>query len=372
MKISLGHLFAITLTLLCISNPSFSHIQSDSVWKSKPSIYIGGFLDVYYFYDFNSPIGHRQPFLFNHNRHNEFNVNNALLQFNLAHQKYRVNIGLHAGTYAHDNYAHEQMMLRSIYEANVGISLSKKNNLWLDAGIFSSHMGFESALSIENPTLTRSLVAENSPYYLSGVKLTYIPSEKLEIAAILSNGWQRIQRITGSSLPSGGTQIIYNPSDKITLNWSTFVTSEFPDSTRRMRYFSNIFAQFQATKKFSLIVGFDCGAEQAVKNSVRYNPWLAPVLIARYDFSHKWGAAVRTEYFHDEYNTIINTGNSSPIQLFGSSLTIDYSPIEQISCRIEGRFFQNSTRAFDKNNTIEYSNFFIGASLGIKFGKTWN
>jgi hypothetical protein len=52
--------------------------------------------------------------------------------------------------------------LKNIYEANVGISLNKKNNLWVDAGVMPSHIGFESAISMDNWYLTRSLLAENS------------------------------------------------------------------------------------------------------------------------------------------------------------------------------------------------------------------
>lgn len=84
-----------------------------------------------------------------------------------------------------------QLLLQHIYESNIGISLNKKNNLWLDAGIFGSHIGFESAISKDCWTLTRSLFAENSPYYLSGTKLTYNPNEHWEFAVIICNGWQR-------------------------------------------------------------------------------------------------------------------------------------------------------------------------------------
>ena len=37
------------------------------------------------------------------------------------------------------------------------------DNLWLDAGIFVSHIGLESANSRDNLTLTRSIMADNSP-----------------------------------------------------------------------------------------------------------------------------------------------------------------------------------------------------------------
>ncbi|WP_133272779.1 outer membrane beta-barrel protein [Hymenobacter radiodurans] len=43
----------------------------------------------------------------------------------------------------------------------------------MDTGIFTSHLGFELALSKDNWTLSRSLMAKNSPYYEAGVRITY-------------------------------------------------------------------------------------------------------------------------------------------------------------------------------------------------------
>jgi hypothetical protein len=170
----------------------------DSIWKQKPELRLAGFLEVFYAYDFNKPQGNsRQPFLYNHNRHNEFNLNLGYVKLGLEHTKYRANLALHAGTFVNDNYAAEPGVLKHVFEANVGLSLNKANNLWLDAGIFASHIGFESAVSIDNWTLTRSLLAENSPYFLSGAKLTFTPNSKWTVAALVCNGWQRIQRVQG-------------------------------------------------------------------------------------------------------------------------------------------------------------------------------
>ena len=69
--------------------------QIDSKWNQKPQVNITGFVDAYYVYDFNKPTGNRQDFFFNHNRHNEFNINNAVAIIALDHQKYRMNLGLH-------------------------------------------------------------------------------------------------------------------------------------------------------------------------------------------------------------------------------------------------------------------------------------
>jgi hypothetical protein len=50
----------------------------------------------------------------------------------LLQSDYRANFALHAGTYSNDNYSAEPGVLKSIFEANIGISLNKKRNLWLD------------------------------------------------------------------------------------------------------------------------------------------------------------------------------------------------------------------------------------------------
>jgi len=151
-----------SLFLNCI----FFSTQVYPGWNQKPTVNIYGFVDIYYVYDFNKPVtDYRQSFFYNHNRHNEFNLNLGLIRLQLVHPKYRANLSMQTGTYANDNYAAEPGVLKNIYEAVVGISLNKENNLWLDAGIMGSHLGFESAVSIDNLTLTRSLSAENSCFY---------------------------------------------------------------------------------------------------------------------------------------------------------------------------------------------------------------
>ena len=240
-------LFTITIAFLLSS--AYSSAKNDSLWNKKPELTLSGFLDAYYVYDFNKPKGNsRQTFLYNHNRHNEFNLNLALIKLGLQNDKYRANLALQTGTYANDNYAAEPGLLKSIFEANVGISLNRNNSLWLDAGVLPSYIGFEYAISADNLTLTRSLLVENSPYYLSGAKLTYTASEKLEIAGLVLNGWQRIQRLQGNSMPSLGTQVIFTPSKKTTFNWSTFIGTDDPDSITRMRYFNNFYGVFQISE----------------------------------------------------------------------------------------------------------------------------
>jgi hypothetical protein len=362
-------MFLLVNHLLLTMNHCFA--QTDSVWHQKPTLEISGFADVFYVYDFKQPQGtKRQTFLFNHNRHNEFNLNLGWVKLKLEQTKYRANLALQTGTYANDNYAAEPRLLKSIFEANIGISLNKKNNLWLDAGVLPSHISFESAISIDNWTMTRSLLAENSPYFLTGAKLTYNPTNKLEIAGLILNGWQRIQRLQGNSCPSFGTQINFSPTEKITFNWSSFIGTDDPDTTRRIRYFNNFYGKFQFTEKFGLIAGFDIGTQQKTKNNSAYDFWLGTIIIGQFKINQNWKTAIRAEYYQDKTGIIVPTGTTNGFKTTGLSLNFDYSPTQNIICRLEGRWLNSQDNIFETKTAPTNNNFIIGTSMAIKFSET--
>lgn len=366
MKVTWQYKLVLILSFLSVKLSA----QTEEVWQQKPSLTISGFADVFYVFDFNLPLGTvRQSFLYNHNRHNELNLNLAYIKFGLNHSKYRSNIALQAGTYANDNYAAEPGVLKNIFEASIGISLNQKNNLWLDAGILPSHIGFESTISSDNWTMTRSILAENSPYFLAGTKLTFTPTEKWEIAGLLVNGWQRIQRLPGNSLPALGSQVKYKLTEKITLNWSSFIGTDDPDSTRRIRYFSNFYGQFQLTDKFGLIAGFDIGAQQRVKNSATYDAWLSPVIIGQFTLGKSWKTAIRAEYYQDKTGVIIPIESTTGFKTTGLSLNLDYSPTQNIICRLEGRWLTSQDNLFESKRGLNRGNLILGTSIAIRFSE---
>ena len=363
--LKLNFYLAISLFIFCLTAQG----QTDSsAWGQKPEVSYSGYVDIFYAYDFNEPkTNYRQPFFYNHNRHNEFNLNIGLIKITAKHLKYRANIALQAGTYVMDNYAAEPTALQHIYEGNAGLSLNKKNNLWIDAGIFGSHIGFESAISKDSWTLTRSLLAENSPYYLSGAKLTYNPNIHWELATIICNGWQRIKKVSENSLPAFCTQIKYTTADRLTINWSTFIGTDDPDSTRRMRYFNNFYVQSQPTKKFGFIAGFDIGAQQTKKDSSGYNIWFSPVIIVRYSLTDRWSTSLRAEYYHDKDGVIIATGTPNGFQTSGLSLNLDYSPVKNVAWRLEGRWLDSIDKIFPRQNKNVNDNFAIVSSIAVSF-----
>ncbi|WP_209331437.1 porin [Lunatimonas salinarum] len=358
-------LFALGVSFLC----SFGAIAQES---NRPIINISGFADVYYGYDFNRPVSNERPdFLFNHTRHNEVNLNLGLVQMDVDGGYYRGSLGLMVGTYAQYNLAAEQDLLKNVFEAYAGIALDQDRKLWLDAGIFASHIGFESAISSENFTLTRSLLAENSPYFLSGAKLTFTPSSKWEFEAGVFNGWQRIQRLPGNTSPSFGTRITHTPTENLTLNWSTFVGNDFPQEDKRMRYFNNLYAQMQVSPKVGLILGFDYGIQQEANSEVmagenrQFDHWFSPIGIFKVDFNEKWRMALRGEYYQDENGVIIDALSPDGFKTTGFSINLDRKISEHILFRIEARHLQNATPNFIENNELVRGNTLLIGGLSI-------
>jgi hypothetical protein len=350
-----------------ISSLFFFHAasQTDSI---APALKVHGYIDLYYSYDFNKPPDHHRPdFLYSYNRHNELNLNLGIIGISWKRENARAAITLGAGTYVNANYANEPDVLKNIYEASAGIKISKKSRLWIDAGIFSSHLGFESAMGKDNQTLSRSIMAENSPYYETGAKISYASqNEKWFLSFLLLNGWQRIRRVDGNNTPAFGHQLTYSPNEKLSLNSSSFIGNDKPDSMRMMRYFHNLYARIQCDKSFSLVLGFDIGAEQKMKGSSSYNVWYTPVVIGRYAMNRS-AIAVRMEYYSDRNYVIISPDGAGGFSTWGFSLNYDLSFNEHVVWRIESRLFSSKEDIFLKDALPKSTNFNVTTSISVGF-----
>jgi len=341
----------------------------NSYAQDKPAIKVSGYLETYYLYDYNKPTDNNRPsFVYSHNRHNEVNLNLGFIKGNYDDGTVRANLSVMAGTYANANLAAEPGVLKNIYEANAGLKLSKKSNLWIDAGIFASHIGFESAVSKDCWGLTRSILAENSPYYESGAKLTYISDDsKWLLSGLFLNGWQHIQRPNGNNTPAFGTQITFTPNSKITLNYSTFIGNDKPDIAKQMRYFHNFYGMFHFTDNFHLTTGFDYGKEQKSKGSSDYNNWYSPVVIVKVNFNDKWGMTGRWEYYSDKNGVIIATGTPNGFKTTGYSLNIDYAPVSNAVIRLEGKVYDSKDKIFTRGSKLVNHDATLTTSIAVSF-----
>jgi hypothetical protein len=328
---------------------------------TAPIVHISGYIEAYYGFDFDKPINNQKPFfIYNHKRHNETNINLAYVKATYNTPKTRANAALMVGNYVQYNLANEPAALRHIMEANIGIKLNAKKNIWLDAGIMPSHIGFESAVGMDCSTVSRSIVAENSPYYEAGIKVTATNTkENISVALMLLNGWQTIQKPNASQQPSYGAQLNYKPNPNFNLNYSNFVGSVQPDTANNLRTYHNFYAIYHPQKyKINITTGID----KDPQTSKKY--WYAPVVILQYIYNDQLKIAARAEYFCDARQAILPTFIPSGLRLFGASINFDYHIAPNSLVRIEAKNYAAQEPIF-RQNTYK-NNFSLLATLSTK------
>lgn len=347
------------LFILSLLPATLLFAQNDTLKKLTFSAYA----EIYYSYDFANPSNHEKSnFIYNHKRHNEISANLLLAKANYTDNNIRANLGVMAGNYPQYNLSAEPTWAQFVYEANIGVKLSRKHNLWLDAGIMPSHIGFESAISADCWTLTRSILAENSPYYEAGLKLGFTnKKENLTLAFLVLNGWQKIQKPDNIQQPSFGIQVNYKPQQNLVLNYSNFIGTDKPDSVHALRTFHNLYVQYEPNSKFGIIVGFDIGTDKY--DAKRYGVWYSPVVIVRYTLNDKWRMALRGEYYVDNKQIIISTNTPNGFQVSGISTNLDYKINKTVECRVEGKMYLSRDKIFQPATN---NNFSLTTNMTIK------
>lgn len=324
----------------------FGTLDSIAQKDSSKKFAFSGYGELYYSYDFSKPINFEKPdYNYNYKKHNQLNVNLAYAKAGYQTNRFRSNLAIMAGNYATYNLSNEPNWATPIFEANVGYKIVKQLNLWVDAGIMPSHLGFESAVGVDCWTLTRSILAENSPYFETGVRVNYTnKKENILVAFYVLNGWQKIALSKFNAKPSFGIQVNYKPNSTITFNYSNFVGSAKPDSLQAFRIFHNLYAIYDASPKMSFIVGFDIGTEKSIGTKLAV--WYTPVFISKVSLHKKHWLAGRLEFYSDPKQVIIQTGTANGYQTWGASVNYDYQITPKVLLRAEVKTYQSKDAIF--------------------------
>lgn len=351
---------------LITNNSLAEELQDLSATKFK----VSGYLESYYSKDMNDPSQQKRPsFIYSYNQDDSLQINLALIKAEITSSKFRAHFGVSSGTYMKANYVAENRALQHLYEANIGVKLSDQHNIWLDVGVMPSHIGFESAIGAENWTLTRSMMADNSPYFETGAKLSYTTTDgKWYVSGLLLNGWQRIHRPEGNTTPAIGHQITYRPNEKLSINSSSFIGNDKSDADRQMRYFHNLYAQVQLNDDWSMLTGIDVGAEQRLDDRGCYNMWYSPNLILKYRYSDRLSIAARAEYYQDKQGVIVSSDTPNGFKTQGYSVNMDYQLHPSVLLRTELRQFISKDPIFLKdNNDFSSRSLMATTALAISF-----
>ena len=326
---------------------------------------VSGYFDFFYSKDFNKNYsGNKQAFLTSYNLANQFALNLALVQLEYEKGITTFHLGLQAGSFANFNYPESY---RYINEAYIDLRLNRSESLTFSAGIFPSHLGFESAIAADNVVLSQSLASENSPYYLLGARLDYAPSNKWNIGAVICNGWQEIEYVRQGPLkPSIGSYISFAPTENLVLNWSTYLGSITGNNGIRNGFFNNIYLKYQL-ERLKIIAGYDYGVR--FLDIFENKKWSISSILMGYKISEKFSLGLRGEYLLEDRNDF--TASPLPYQLetgiLGASMNLDLQINETIKFRVENRYFSANFKYFSQNEELVYGNNAFTASISARF-----
>lgn len=333
----------------------------------------GAYAEGYYSFAFNQPANFDRSYTTHAARHNEFNVNLAYLEALVNEDKVRGRIALQVGTSVHNNYSGEPTigsvsgptLARHIQEAKAGYKMGE--NTWLDGGIFFAHVGAESWISRDNLTLTRSLVADYSPYYLSGVKLTHDFSQRFSAQLLVVNGWQIISE--NNKDKSVGTSLSYS-FDRWSVAYNTMAGQEVSPADvsgnrfSRFRHFHDFIIRSTGSSALEWAAQFDLGFQRG-QTTRNFQSWYGSTLMARFRVADKSKLALRGEYFRDPNQLVIATGVAPSAKIFGASLGYDQELASALLWRTEYRFLSSTNQIFPKRGARGKSDSAVTTSLAL-------
>ena len=333
----------------------------------KGKLTLEGYVDVYYSYAFSHPVGGTRPYVVNYNRDNEVNVDLAYVRLNYTADRIRATLTPGYGTYMNANYALERQTLQNIIEANVGVRLFKNRDIWLDAGVISSPYTNETVYSIDQLTYTRSVGAENTPYYLTGAKLTVPFGSKWTAYFYLLNGWQVIE--SQHDPLDYGTQLEYKPNSNWDINWNTYIGNEssLTNPGYRTRYFTDLYATYAPSDKWSFSADTYIGAQRRVEGDViKTRLWWNGNLCAKYSFLPGNSFSARIEHFDDPYEVLAKPVTNAPgFRLGSASLGYNLTIINDAMIRVESRYFGSPYALYPLRNGTG-----VGKELWLSIGMT--
>lgn len=350
------------ITLLALA----AAVQSTLAQDTSRHLSWSAFVDGYYAWDAGRPANFDRVFTTQAVRHNEFNINLAHLAVALTSDRLRGRLALQAGTSVQSNYGTEPAvgslsggtLSRHIQEATIGARVAP--TLWVDGGVYFSYIGLEGWISRDNPTYTRSLVAEFTPYYLSGVHLTWQPSARLTAQFHVMNGWQNISENNTSK--AVGVRVDWQASPALTLSYGNFIGNEQPQlSPARTRVFNQVLAK--ATLGGGVLVQgqVDVGHEGSGRD------WYGFTLVGRKELSPTLAVSGRVERYSDPDQVIVATGTANGLVTNGASLGMDVGRVSGVVWRTEVRGLRSTSDLFPSRGAANASqaNVLVVTSLAL-------
>lgn len=328
--------------------------QSAAPAPAAPSTEIGGLVDVYYDFYSNKHSGHA-PYRNFDTRHNQFALSMAEVWLAKAPTedsrvgfKFKLNFGaaLHNFIHAPEPGA---SAYQNIQEAYVSYLAPAGKGLQVDAGMFVTPHGAEVIEAKDNANYSRGLLfALAIPYYHSGVRVSYVASDKVTVMGGLVNGWNNIvDNNTGKTLMGAVT---VKPSSRMSIVGNYMAGPEQTGTNENWRHLFDGIVSVAATPKVTLTANYDYGREgQGTSTSVH---WQGVAGYAKIQATPMIAFTPRVEFYDDADG--FTTGYVQKLKEV--TATVELKASDNLQWRIEFRRDWSNLRVFENDLGVAKGN----------------
>ncbi|MBV8845550.1 MAG: outer membrane beta-barrel protein, partial [Bryobacterales bacterium] len=187
-------------------------------------------VDTNYMYDYNHPIDHTLGGTTEGERTGEFIIQalNVGGDFHAGNMQGRILTQFGAVSTAvprnDASYSLGQWKLDDAYryltEMYAGYHINVQHGLNIQVGDFLSFIGLFSYYTFDNWAYQPSYVSSNTPWFFTGMRAQWFPTNKLKIEPWLINGWQSYAKSNGRH--GVGGQILWRPTENLDFVWNTY------------------------------------------------------------------------------------------------------------------------------------------------------
>jgi hypothetical protein len=339
-------------------------------------------VDTNYMYDYNHPIDHTLDGTTEGERTGEFVIQalNVGGDFHAGNMQGRILTQFGAVSTAvprnDASYSQGQWDLSDAYrylsEMYAGYHIDFMHGLNIQVGDFLSYIGLFSYYSFDNWAYQPSYVSSNTPWFFTGARVQWFPTNKLKIEPWLINGWQTYAKYNGRE--GVGGQILWRPTGNLDFVFNTYTLGRdtlgnpyrsryHEDDSLEWKYYEN---PAKTLHRMAFSLTWDEGCESGGGVSCMHGNANAPsqnfigaMAYQRFWFDHdKFGATIGGGVMSNPGRYLvllppINGANATsgtpyfpespglPFRAYDYQLTFDYMPSQWVTWRVE--FTQRGT-----------------------------
>jgi hypothetical protein len=365
--------FCLLTSFILKAKESPTMVTADSTEKKSPLTF-NGFVDTYYFGNFNSPksmsnLGGFGTARVLDQKAGQFQV--GFVDFKATYSTEKVDgvIELAFGNHADlGNYGNPVSVIPGVTSSALAIKQAyltwkMTSNFSITAGQYSTHVGYEILDSPVNYNFSLGNLFGNQPFYHTGIKATYAVSSKVSLMAGVVNALDSKDAFGGNK--GFGAQVTIAPASGFAfyLNYlsadkNTGLLTPLMPTIAPVNYsVFDIVANMQVSPAFYLGANLDFG-------SVDSKSWSGYALYTNYVVSSKFGLGARFDHVDNKnaaaLTTLTSDGKGTSVTSF--TLTGNITISENLLLKPEFRLDNYAANATNKEQFEDSNGKFVNTS----------